>query len=306
MSKKKEFQNIINFSNLNPDVNNNNEDSVHVVDALRVARPIIRSIPINSIIPSTVQVRRVFTEIEELSVSIKDQGLLQEIAVKRTTEDMYELVWGERRWRACKLLGWTSIPARIFTIDVDSNILGIIENIQRENLLPEEEAIGIWDMMKNKHYSQSALAAILGKSQGHISKCGRIADFVNSDGVWKVLDELRQTRDIGFELLYTAASRASIEEGIALLKAIDLTATVKSVRRVTPSKVKSSPDVVLLKFLKNIRTSKPIPKLQINDIKDHNALEFEVITTVKWLEHTLNELKEMQGMFTTHSQEPRP
>lgn len=295
MSKKKEFQNIIDFSSIDSESQSLNENSLHVVDALKVARPIIRSIPITSIIPSTVQARKVFIDIEELSISIKDQGLLQEIAVKRAAEDMYELVWGERRWRACQLLGWTTIPARIFSTDVDSTALGLIENIQRNNLLPEEEAVGIRDMLKNKHYTQESMSTIIGKSQGYISKCVRIADFVAADGVWDVLVEVRNQREIGFELLYAAASRASVQEGIALLKSMDSTATVRSVRKVTHPKTNSSSAVLLLKFLKDIRTSKPIPKLQITDIEDRTALLSEVISTVEWLEHVLTELKGLQG-----------
>lgn len=105
----------------------------------------IESIPINKIVPNPNQVRKTFNEetIKELAESIKNYGLLQPIAVTKYGTS-YSLVSGERRLRACQLLGWVQIPAIVKNVDESGLLIeSLIENLQRENLPPLERAEGI-------------------------------------------------------------------------------------------------------------------------------------------------------------------
>ena len=104
---------------------------------------IINKIDISKIYPNEKQPRKNFEdkEIKELSESIKNQGLIQPIVVRETSSNMYEIIAGERRWRACQLAGLHSINCVVMNVDEKSIFeLALIENIQRENLNIVEEA----------------------------------------------------------------------------------------------------------------------------------------------------------------------
>ena len=108
-----------------------------------------KMIPVDKIQPSRYQVREEFEDeehtIEELAATIKKYGLLQPVLVVER-KDYYELVFGERRWRAVKLLGWKEIPAFIASRDIkekDIAFIGLIENIARKDLTDGEKAKGI-------------------------------------------------------------------------------------------------------------------------------------------------------------------
>ena len=100
-------------------------------------------IDISKIYPNKKQPRKNFEEkeIKELSESIKNQGLIQPIVVRETSNDRYEIIAGERRWRACQLAGLHSVNCVVMSVDENSVFeLALIENIQRENLNVVEEA----------------------------------------------------------------------------------------------------------------------------------------------------------------------
>ncbi len=132
----------------------------------------IKKIPINQIIPNRFQPRSVFDEekIEELSRTIHIHGIIQPIVVREFAIDKYEIIAGERRWRAMKKLGWAEAPAIIKNFsDTETASVALIENLQRENLSPIEEAIAYGKLLELHNLTQEALAQRLGKGQSTVA-----------------------------------------------------------------------------------------------------------------------------------------
>ena len=134
-------------------------------------------IPIEFLHPNKNQPRKLFDEekIDELSQSIKQKGLILPILVKKIDENNYQIIAGERRWRASQKAGLHDVPVIIKNLD-DKEILEIalIENMQREDLNPIEEAEGIARLQDEFKYTQEELSNILGKSRPQISNIIRL------------------------------------------------------------------------------------------------------------------------------------
>jgi ParB family transcriptional regulator, chromosome partitioning protein len=135
-------------------------------------RESIRKIPIDNIVPNRFQPRTVFDEekIEELSRTIHTHGIIQPIVVREYEAGKYEIIAGERRWRAMKKLGWDVVPAIINNMnDTETASVALIENLQREELTPIEEAIAYGKLLELHNLTQEALAQRLGKGQSTIA-----------------------------------------------------------------------------------------------------------------------------------------
>ena len=134
-------------------------------------------IPVDYIRPNPYQPRRVFSEesLNELAQSIKRYGLLQPITVRKLSQNYYEIIAGERRWRAVCRAGFTHIKAVVQSvIDEDSATIALIENLQRENLHFFEEAEGYMSLMKEHGLTQDELARRLGKNQSTVANKMRV------------------------------------------------------------------------------------------------------------------------------------
>ena len=132
----------------------------------------LQQIPLINIRPNPFQPRTEFEpeKITELMQSIKTYGLLQPVLVRKNEKGGYELVVGERRYRACKQLGWTVIPAVIKELSESAMAtVALIENLQRENLSFLEEAAGYERLLREFNFTQEVLAQRLGKSQSTIA-----------------------------------------------------------------------------------------------------------------------------------------
>jgi len=117
-------------------------------------------------------------DLEELALSIKSQGILQPIVVRLLSSNNYEIIAGERRWRAAQLVGIHEIPAFIKEIPEDLlNEAALIENIQRENLNPVEEARAYESILKKNKSNYDELSKIVGKSKSHISNMIRLLEL---------------------------------------------------------------------------------------------------------------------------------
>jgi ParB family chromosome partitioning protein len=139
----------------------------------------VRVIPVDNIESNPNQPRTIFdTEaLHELAGSIREHGVLQPILVRPLGQNRYQLVAGERRWRAAKEAGLVTIPALVEELDDDTALeIAIIENLQREDLSPLEEAT-MYDRMVREHgYSIRKLAEKLGKDKGYLENRLRLAD----------------------------------------------------------------------------------------------------------------------------------
>lgn len=132
----------------------------------------IKKIPIDHIIPNRYQPRTVFDDekIEELARTIHIHGVIQPIVVREYDEDKFEIIAGERRWRAMKKLEWTEVPAIIKNLsDSETASVALIENLQREELSPIEEAMAYGKLLEIHNLTQEALAQRLGKGQSTVA-----------------------------------------------------------------------------------------------------------------------------------------
>lgn len=142
----------------------------------------IQQIAVDAIVASPFQPRVHIDEdaLKELAASIEENGLLQPIVV-RPVGDTFELVTGERRWRASQRLGWLSIPAIVRELDDEAAAaLAMIENLQREDLTAVEEAHGYRKLLEQFQWTQSELARRVGKSQSTIANKLRLLRLPSS------------------------------------------------------------------------------------------------------------------------------
>lgn len=133
-----------------------------------------------AIIPSSLQPRAIFTpeQLAELVDSIKEHGIIQPLIVRETQSGKYELIAGERRWRASGILGLSTVPAIIREAsDKDVLELALIENLQRENLSPLEEAAGYMRLKTEFRMKQGDIAKRVGKSRAAVANSMRLLDL---------------------------------------------------------------------------------------------------------------------------------
>lgn len=138
-------------------------------------------IKVDQIIPNRYQPRKVFDQdgIRELAQTIDEHGLLQPIIVREYEPAKYEIIAGERRYRAVKLLKWSTVPAIIEKMsDRETASLALIENLQRSQLSSVEEAQAYHQLMDLNHLTQSALAKGMGKSQSFVANKLRLLKLI--------------------------------------------------------------------------------------------------------------------------------
>lgn len=146
-------------------------------EALRTDTSNNLNIPISQVERSAEQPRKRFDEesLAELADSIREHGILQPLTVRRLATGYYQIVAGERRWRAARLAGLTEVPAIVIEAD-DRKMteVALIENLQREDLDPLEEAEGYKKLIDNYHMTQEDVAARVGKSRSAVANALRL------------------------------------------------------------------------------------------------------------------------------------
>ena len=140
-------------------------------------KELVQSLPIAKVEPREGQPRTVFDEeaLGELSESIREYGLLMPVTVRKLDSGYYQLIAGERRWRAARMAGLTEIPARV--IEADDRLateLALVENLQREDLNPVEEAQGYRTLMEDYGLTQDEAAQRVGKSRPAVANALRL------------------------------------------------------------------------------------------------------------------------------------
>ncbi len=138
-----------------------------------------RTVPVEFISPNPRNPRRTFAdaELEDLASSLKQHGIVQPVVVRpsKSAPGRYEIIAGERRWRAAQRAGLPNIP--VIVRDVDDRMaleLAIVENVQRADLNPVEEALGYQQLVDEHDYAQADLAQIIGKSRSHVANTLRL------------------------------------------------------------------------------------------------------------------------------------
>jgi ParB family chromosome partitioning protein len=144
---------------------------------------LIEEIELERIIPNRYQPRQAFDEggLKELAASIKAKGVVEPVLVRRLEGNQYELIAGERRWRAAGLAGQTKIPAIIRQADGSDHLeLALIENLLRKDLNPMEEARAYQRLIQDFHLTQDEIAQGVGKDRSSVANCLRLLNLPES------------------------------------------------------------------------------------------------------------------------------
>ncbi|WP_445502592.1 ParB/RepB/Spo0J family partition protein [Microvirga sp. G4-2] len=213
-----------------------------------------KKVPVEFLRPNPRNPRKVFedAELQELTQSIKDRGIIQPIVVRPMPNqaDTYEIVAGERRWRASQKAGLHEVPVVIVNIDDKTSLeYAILENVQRADLNPIEEAEGYARLMAEFSYTQENLSKIIGKSRSHIANMMRLSDL--PDPVKKLLVDRKLSAGHGRALLAVkdpvAVAKQVLDAGLSVrqVEAIAQTESAEPARLETKSakpKMEKDPD----------------------------------------------------------------
>ena len=191
-------------------------------------------ISISSIVPNKNQPRKFFEKdaIEELKNSIKERGIIQPLIVRKSDEqdDKFEIIAGERRWQAAQSAGLHEVPVIVIEADnLKSLELAIIENVQRKDLNPIEEAESYKKLIENFGYDHEKVSQFIGKSRSHISNCLRLLSLPEkliemirfgkiSQGHAKILIGLENAMLIGEKIIKKKLSVRQTENLVRFLK----------------------------------------------------------------------------------------
>tara|TARA_A100000164_G_C21823859_1_gene731791 strand:+ start:225 stop:1073 length:849 start_codon:yes stop_codon:yes gene_type:complete len=230
-------------------------------------------ISISEIVRGKFQPRKIFdkTSLEELTNSISERGVVQPIVVRKSEEfeGKYEIIAGERRWLASQNAGLNEIPAVVIEADdIKALEFGIVENVQRSDLNPVEEATGYKRLMEEFGYDQEKVGKFIGKSRAHIANCLRllslpkdVIDMIESgkitQGHAKVL--------VGMENAYLLAKKI-IEKKLSVRQAENLVNLFKK-----PRKIKLISKDSNLKELEDILINKLGVRVSIKNKKNNSG-----------------------------------
>ncbi|MCF8473479.1 MAG: ParB/RepB/Spo0J family partition protein [Emcibacter sp.] len=206
-----------------------------------------RDLPIEFLVPNPFQPRFYFDEQKSVDLinSIRDRGILQPLLVRRRGElDEYEIIAGERRWRAAQAAGLHRVPVLIREMtDGEALEIALVENIQRHDLSPIEEALGFQRLMDEFHHTQEQLGHIVGKSRSHIANILRllllpksvqnlVAEGKLSMGHARALITVKDAENIAQRILKEGLSVRQVE----LIAKKDKAKTVKSLNKSSNNK----------------------------------------------------------------------
>ena len=202
---------------------------------------IIQKINISQILPNPSQPRKNFkdNELKELATSIKNQGLIQPIIVKPTNNDQFQIIAGERRWRACQLIGLHDLDCVVKNIeDIDVLEAALIENIQREDLNVIEEANAYKGLINIKNINNESLAKLIGKSSSHVSNILRLLELDKKIQEMVIKGELSMGHAralIGVPGAYEKA-REIVEKNLSVRQTEKITSKFKKPKKLNNSK----------------------------------------------------------------------
>jgi ParB family chromosome partitioning protein len=212
----------------------------------------LRHLPLDLIRPGRYQPRSVFDEekLEQLAQSIRAQGVVQPIVVRQTGEDEYELIAGERRWRAAQLAAIDTIPAVVRDVpDEVSVAIALIENIQREDLNPLEEASALRRLIDEFQMTHREAADAVGRSRAAVSNLLRLLELMQEvkDLVDSRLIEMGHARALLSldEGLQVRAAREVVQHKLSVRKTEALVRRLQQTKK-APATRKADPDILRL------------------------------------------------------------
>jgi len=208
----------------------------------------VAMLDVESIVANPNQPRRAFDEadLDALSQSIRANGVLSPILVRASGAERYEIIAGERRWRACKLAGMRQIPALVREADDPQALeLALLENLQREDLNPIEEASGYRQLLDDYGFTQDALGTRLGKARPTLTNALRLLSL--PDAVQAMVRDGRLSAGHARALAALPAARAeaiartAIGQGLSVREVERLAAATSLAKKKTPARVPVRP-----------------------------------------------------------------
>ena len=235
-------------------------------------------ISISSIIPNKFQPRKNFEKqsLEDLTNSIRERGIIQPLVVRKSEDldNKYELIAGERRWQAAQNAGLHEVPVIILNIDnLKSLEFAIVENVQRKDLNPIEEAEGYKRLIEEFNYDQEKVAKFIGKSRAHISNCLRLLTLPKK--VIQNIVEDKITQGHAKILVGLENAELLVDKIIKKKLSVRQAETLARLTKNKPLKIKSSKDANIID-MENQISSKIGMKVNINNKRNNSGtLTFE-------------------------------
>jgi ParB family chromosome partitioning protein len=237
------------------------------------------NLPISKVEPAADQPRERFDPeaLEELTDSIRQHGVLQPIAVRALGGGYYQIIAGERRWRAAREAGLDTIPARVMEADDRSaKVLALVENLQRQDLNPVEQAKGLNSLMRDFGLTQEAAAEQVGFSRPAVANALRLLSL--PEPVLAMLEEgsltsghARALLALGDEESICRAAELVVKEELSVRQTEEL---IKR-RKAAPKKKKESPRSIYVRDLEERLGSHWNRKVRITEGKRRGKLEIE-------------------------------
>ena len=284
MAKIKEFK-----GSLNPIFKDDFRNETEVDSALQESK---NHLLIKQIKPRDDQPRKIFNEfsLDELAQSIRSKGVIQPIIVRPIGKNLYEIIAGERRWRASQKAGLEKIPVIIREYSKsDGMAIALIENIQRENLNPLEEAQAIKSLLDECGMTHAKVAETLGKSRTTVSNLLRLLTL--ADGVKKMVNSGLLEMGHARALLGLEPAKQSETAKLVIEKSLSVRETEKLVQRINvPEKQKTTyidhdfeRKMVFWKTQLSQKLSSTVNIHVSPDGKGRLSIHFESVEEANWL-----------------------
>lgn len=227
------------------------------LDPIKPETKEVLSLPISKVEPRSGQPRYSFDEetLEELADSIRQHGLIQPITVRPLSDGYYQIIAGERRWRASRLAGLTEVPVRVIEADERKTAeLALVENLQREDLNPIEEARGYQQLMRDHAMTQEDAAQAVGKSRPAVANALRLLSL--NEAVMAMVENGTISAGHARTLLplKNEDKQLSIAETIAV-KGLSVRQTETLVKRLLAVEAKSAPAIsndIVVDYVKEV------------------------------------------------------
>ena len=233
---------------------------------------------LTDILPNKNQPRKAFNSelLNDLAQSIKINGILQPIAVREVDNNKYEIIAGERRWRAAQIAGLTKVPIILFEANNEKTFeLAIMENVQREDLNPIEEALAIKELIEKYNFSQEKIIDITGKKRTRIVNILRVLDL--PDEIQKLIAEEKISRGHGIALLSFKEDANLLEIAQSIIEKELSVRQVEKLSKDSKSQVKSDKvkkDIYIENIIKILET-KLGSKINIKGTSTKGKIEIE-------------------------------
>mgnify|MGYP001376341789 FL=1 len=246
------------------------------------------NVPISSLLKNKFQPRKIFDKekLDELTESIKERGIIQPIIVRKSGDEKnkYEIIAGERRWLAAQNAGLHEVPiVEVEADDLKSLEFAIVENVQRNDLNPIEEAKGYKRLIDEFSYDHEKVGKFIGKSRSHVSNCLRLLSLPDdvielvennliSQGHAKILVGLHNANSLAKKIIDKNMSVRQAENFIKILKSNSKKALIKKDPNILEIEKSISDKIGLNVFIKNNKKNKGVLYFEYKDMDQLNRL----------------------------------